>query len=323
MAEAERLYCFTLDTEPDDLKGGAGACGFDHFSRLPGFHRLLAAAGARPTYLTTSEVAEDACGRAAMEAVLAEGDCEVGAHFHAWTRQWPFEMPDLAGPSGAPLHAMAHQLGAGVERAMLEFTCDSLRQNLGVEPRSYRGGRWSQGEHTPAALAACGITVDTSVTPGLSWRDRSNPLLDGPDYSAADCMPRELGSGVLELPVGAATWPRSAAGLFKHHPARQAAGWLRRGLGVPLGHAWLRPTFHSLADMKRVMHRLAADEAPVWVFMIHSSELAPCRPLPSEGAVARFVERCRAAVVQAASLGAAPATLSQAAEWVRGRGLAR
>jgi hypothetical protein len=57
--------------------------------------------------------------------------------------------------------------------------------------------------------------------------------------------------------------------------------------------------------------------SPVWVFMIHSSEIVPCHVLCDETAVRAFRERCTAAVRVAIELGAQPATLSEAAEWVK------
>jgi hypothetical protein len=175
------LLCFTVDTEPDNLWGDSAAITFDHFSRLFEFHRALSNRGARPTYLTTSEVVEHIGARQVMERILATGPAEVGTHFHTWTRKWPFPVADLGNP---PLHAMAHQLGQETEERMLAYTCDSIRRNLGVLPVSYRGGRWSLNGSSVKSLHNCGILIDSTVVPGQNWEDGRHPLLNGPDFTA-------------------------------------------------------------------------------------------------------------------------------------------
>lgn len=318
------LFCFTLDTEPDNLWANKPDLGFEHFRQLPAFHRDLVDAGAKPTYLTTSEVVESRIGRAAIEDCMADGDCEIGAHFHSWTRPWPFEVPELGTP---PLHAMAHQLGPAVERQMLEVTCDSLARTVGIEPRSFRGGRWSLGAETGRSLAKSGIIVDSTVTPGLSWKDARSPLLDGPDYRSATRQPFWLrdaadppkngaGAGVLEIPVGTAFFPGWSKHLLRSTFCQKAVSKLGRMAGMRWGHRWLRPTKFSTDDMRAVMTSMKHAKLPVWVFMIHSSEIAPCVPLPTEQAVEAFRRRCIDGVRAAVDLGAKGVTLEEAAKRV-------
>jgi hypothetical protein len=210
------LFCFTLDTEADDLWADRPQLTFDHFQRLFDFHRRLRRAGAKPVYLTTSEVAEHPEARRALQRCLDDGGCEIGAHFHSWTRDWPFPVPDLGQPR---CHAMAHQLGQPLEERMLDFTCRALKQAFSVEARSYRGGRWSLSASSILSLRNCGIEVDSTVTPGMNWRDTRHPMLDGPDYRTAKRSPQSLPevfgespdpSAPLEIPVGAAWFPSIA-----------------------------------------------------------------------------------------------------------------
>lgn len=318
-------YCFTLDTEPDDMWGASHSTNtFSHVLRMPDFHRRICEAGARPTYLTTSEVAESTEGKKAMRQIMELGDCEIGAHFHTWTRDWPFPTPDLGNP---PLKALAHQLGQPLEEKMLAHTCQSLREHLGVEPRSYRGGRWSLNRESFRSLANCGIVVDSTITPGISWRDTQHQWLDGPDWRNLPCKPHvvdvpetdaqgEGNSQVVELPVGAANfYPRWLPSALRGSRFGRKLGKLP-GLGSKrIGHRWLRPTTMSLSDMRAVMNSLKASDCPIWVLMIHSSELSPCTPLPTEADVERFVQRCVEVVHAAAELGATPATLEEAGTW--------
>ena len=310
-------FCFTLDTEPDNLWEYRSTCSFESFARLLSLHRRLTEAGARPTYLTTSEVAESPLGRSAMQKCLEAGPCEIGAHYHTWTREWPFEIPNFRKSLVA---AMAHQLPERVEDAMLAHTCASIRQAFSIEPTSFRGGRWSLGSSTPQLLVRHGILVDSTMTPGLSWRDNSGGLTDGCDFRESPMMPHYLTAAgadvkglLLELPVGTAPFPFFARHLYRNRAARMIAGGIGKRMGVKLGYQWLRPTDTSVENMRAVMTSLIRRRCSVWVFMIHSSEIIPCKPLPSERHVAAMIERCEAGIRVATELGAKPATLTEAA----------
>ena len=321
-------FCFTLDTEPDDLWACNNKCSFDSFTRLPAFHRKLVQAGARPTYLTTSEVVESEDSKRAMSEILDFGFCEIGAHFHTWTRTWPFDTPDLRTKGETKLLAMAHQLGQEIEEKMLAYTCESLKTNLGVIPRSYRGGRWSFGPMTPLSLIRCGIRVDSTITPGLNWQDKQHAWLDGPDFRDNDPMPTKLmipedkrlgqtnGSWVMELPVGGCFLPPWIGSLLKKRFFRKVAAFIRRITGYPAGHCWLRPTSTPLSHMQILLRHLKRTHVPVWVIMIHSTEIAPCTKFATEEQCRDFIARCIQVVQAAVDLGAKPATLEEAAQWV-------
>jgi hypothetical protein len=310
-------FCFTLDTEPDDLWANRPAIRFEHFAHLADFHRELADRGAKPTYLTTSEVAEDSLAARALDQILSTGQAEIGAHFHTWTRRWPFPVPDLGNP---PIHATAHGLGQVLEERMLTYTCKSLERAFGVRPISYRGGRWSLNGDSIQSLVRCGIRVDSTVTPGISWEDGRHLLLDGPDFRrfprhpfflrGSTLEPRADGGEVLELPVGAS---------FQSGPCADGGdGLLPRAIrkalrvvGRPVGWVWLRPTFMSRSELRACLDSLRNDSVPVWVAMIHSSEIAPCKHLPDQKAVQRFRRRCLDLVEDARALGATGATLHE------------
>lgn len=310
------FFCFTLDTEPDDLWADRPSLHFTHFERLLAFHRDLAERGARPTYLTTSEVVEHGPSLRTLGQILDTGQAEVGAHFHTWTRLWPFPVPDLGTP---PVHATAQQLGQAVEENMLDYTCTAIERELGVRPVSYRGGRWSLNGSSVRSLRNCGIRVDSTQTPGLSWVDSRHPLKSGPDFRQAvrhphylageSLQPRHQGD-VLELPVGASFHPDRPTALAAGLRAKVGRR-LRRLLGLPTGVLWLRPTTMSRAQLRCCLQQLKRDGLPVWVAMIHSSEIGVNRYFPTEEAVSHFRRRCLDLVEDALALGAVGATLEE------------
>ena len=256
-----------------------------NFERLPAFHRKLTAAGARPTYLTTSEVVESHLGRSAIETCLGTGTCEIGAHFHTWTRKWPFEVTHLGNP---PIKAIGHRLDARVEAGMLAYTCEAIFKSLGREPKSFRGGRWSFGPNTVQALHQCGIEVDSTFTPGISWSDQSKSLTDGADFRTAPMSPHYLSKSdyrkapLIELPIGSAAFPRPVKAAYRFSiitscSRRSGSGRSLISLGktcsigcesagVRIGYHWLRPTDTSVADMRAVMLSLKQRRCAVGVY---------------------------------------------------------
>jgi hypothetical protein len=319
IAQTQPLFCFTVDTEPDDLWNAGAGVSFEHFSRLAEFHRRITRVGARPTYLTTSEVVEDAAALKALRDCQDIAHCEIGAHFHTWTRQWPFPVPDLGTP---PVQALAHQLGADVEQRMLMYTCEAIEKAVGEPPRSYRGGRFSLSADSVAGLVGCGIQVDSTVTPGLNWRRPGSALEDGPDFTHVPRQPYFLESGeditvareqgaLLELPVGAAWVPAVVHRLSGSRRLQHVLERLPHRTRLPWGLLWLRPTFLTSAQLAACLRQLKREGITVWVAMIHSSEIVPCRHLPTAEAVEAFIRRCEKLTAEALKLGARACTLRE------------
>ena len=144
-------FCFTLDTEPDDLWQYRSENRFEHFSRLPRFHDLIAGRGARLTYLTTSEVAEDRTARQVMSKILDTRSAELGAHFHTWTRVWPFRTSELRNP---PVQACFHHLGQKLEEQMLEVPVGAALSPI-----------WPRSPATASATGSAGARTESSDAP--------------------------------------------------------------------------------------------------------------------------------------------------------------
>src|SRR5205809_5444204 len=75
-----------IDTEGDNQWDAAARANqtFENIYALPRLHALFARHGVRPTYVVTYPVASDAPSAQVLRALQARGDCEIGAHHHAW-----------------------------------------------------------------------------------------------------------------------------------------------------------------------------------------------------------------------------------------------
>ena len=75
-----------IDTEGDNQWDAAARINqrFENIYALPTLHALFARHGVRPTYLITHPVAADTRSADVLRELKARGDCEIGAHHHAW-----------------------------------------------------------------------------------------------------------------------------------------------------------------------------------------------------------------------------------------------
>ncbi len=193
------------------------------------------------------------------------------------------------------------------------------RRQIGTvdrQPFHPGSGRFDRGHHRRVFMR-WQVVKDDDI-PGRNWHEPGDPLIDGADFRAFPRHPFHLGRyqgldvdpDVLELPVGGSYVPALRSRPTGRVVDRLKCGALRM-LGQPCGWLWLRPTSMSRPQMRACLEALRRDRVPVWVAMIHSSEIIPCQPLPTEDAVARFVERCLQLVEDAVSLGATCSTFTE------------
>jgi hypothetical protein len=265
----------------------------ENIRHLPRLQALLDALGVRPVYLITYPVSRDPDSMAILGPMLRDGRCEVGSHLHAWTTP-PIDERE------ADSHAYLHRFPVAIQREKLKALDGSISERLGIKPVSYRGGRWALDGDALRLLEEFGYLVDTSVTPGLHWRD------GGPDFRAAGFLPyhpsyedvcRPGSSKILEVPVSIGWLGRGAPLLeraVRVAPAALHLEGITRRLGL-LRRVWLRPSLATPAEMIALCDVLLDLDAPVLNLVFHSSELMPGgSPYhATQEDVNRFFERLR------------------------------
>ena len=219
---------------------------------------LFASFGAKPTYLLSPEVLGDPASVAVLRRLGQ--NAELGTHLHG-----EFVAPDAFTPDETS--AFQCNYPPAVERAKLTALTDLFRDAFTVAPRSFRAGRFGIGPHSLGFLSALGYSVDSSVTPGKSWRKQGAAPADfrtaphqpyWPDLTA----PARIGAPgrLLEVPVTI-------------RPRRLPL------LGRWLEPRWLRPTkatVHSLVRLARDERTRAGNDRPVVLnAMFHNVEIMP------------------------------------------------
>jgi len=262
-----------IDTEGDNQWDGAARANqtFENLYALPRLHALFARHGVRPTYVVTYPVATDRRSADVLGRLLSGGDCEIGAHHHAW------ETPPCT-PDDVGRHAYASAIPRGQFEQQLESLTRAIAGAVGRRPVSYRSGRFGFSAEHVAGLERQGYQVESSVAPLFFEAHKG-----GPDFTEAPLRPYFLSydsattpgtSNLLEVPVSAGLsrrLPKRLQYLYARAPRPYMTKRVLRALRV-IRMRWLRPSYSSLEDMIALARGLAADHEPVLNLLFHSSE---------------------------------------------------
>jgi hypothetical protein len=304
-----------IDTEGDnqwDARARANQT-FENIYALPALHALFVRQHVRPTYLVTHPVVSDPRSAETLRALRGHGDCEIGAHHHAW------ETPPVE-PEDVERHVYALALPSSRFTAQLATLTDAIEAAVGARPVSYRSGRFGFSAAHVQALERAGYLVESSIAPLFYEAHKGGPeFVEAPlepYFLAYDDACRPGTSQLLELPVSAALdrrFPRWLQHAYARAPwpyrTKRILRWLRLAKMT-----WLRPSYSSLDAMKRLATRLAEDEVPILNVLFHSSEAivggSPYNRTEQE--LADFLDRLERFLAFAVSdLGARPATFCE------------
>ncbi len=262
-----------IDTEGDNQWDAAARLNqrFENIHALPRLHALLTKHGVRPTYVVTYPVATDARSADVLRALADGGDCEIGAHHHAW------ETPPCS-EGDVSRHPYASMLPLTQFEAQLQSLTGAIERAVGRRPVSYRSGRFGfSADHVPA-LDRCAYRVESSIAPLFYEAHKGGPeFVEAsltPYFLAYDSATTPGSSGVLEVPVSAALnrrLPRALQYAYARAPRPYTTKRVLRALRL-LRTRWLRPSYSSLEDMIGLARDLARWNEPVLNLLFHSSE---------------------------------------------------
>ncbi|MFH1371303.1 MAG: hypothetical protein ABII09_08485 [Planctomycetota bacterium] len=258
-----KTFCVTIDTEPDcdvhwrrsqPLTFKSVTFGIPHILR-PIWNNFAV----KPVYFVSPEVVEnEPCCRAIRDEMKL--GAEIGAHLHSEYIGPQKKHEDFAGTSSNefPCHAYDTE----IESAKIKNLTGLIEKNLGIRPVSYRAARYGADIDTIKALEKLGYKIDSSVTPGISWKKQG-----GPDHSRAPKQPYFISqtdyysagdTSILEIPI-------TISG--KRFPFLT---------GKWMYYRWLRPTHMTGFEMKLLVNEFVKTyDEPVLNMMFHSMEVLP------------------------------------------------
>ena len=304
-----------IDTEGDNQWDAAARANqrFENIYALPRLHALFAKHGVRPTYVITYPVAKDPHSAGVLRGLLARGDCEIGAHHHAW------ETPPCT-DEDVRRHPYASALPRAQFEAQLASLTGAIAEAVGTRPVSYRSGRFGFSAVHVAGLERLGYVVESSVAPLFYETHKGGPeFVEAPlrpYFLAYDSATRPGTSNLLEVPVSAALnrrLPRWLQYAYARAPWPYNTKRILRALGVARLR-WLRPSYSSLDDMIGLARDLARAREPVLNVLFHSSEaIVGGSPYNrTEGELDAFLDRLNRFLAFATrELGARPVTFAE------------
>ena len=269
----EPVLVVTVDTEADNqwTPEGRRHLSFRNIRALPQLQSLFEKYQVRPTYLLTYDVASDPESVVYFKTLLKNGRCEVGAHFHPWTT------PPVA-EEEVEKGTYPHHLSQERHYEKMMHLTQTIEENIGVRPVSFRAGRWGFNEESLRVLEKLGYRVDSSVTPFNSWEGDGGPVFiqapTHPYFPDYEDVCREGGGSLLEVPVTI-----GLSGVLRCLPKETLQALRRRRrLFVSLQRfkllkiLWLRPTYTSGKGMIQLSRRVLGEGGKVLTMMFHSSE---------------------------------------------------
>jgi hypothetical protein len=262
-----------IDTEGDNQWDAAARANqtFANIYALPRLHALFARHGTRPTYVITYPVARDPRSAEVLRSLLNRGDCEIGAHHHAWETP-PCSAEDVR------RHPYAAWLPRGQFEQQVEALSDAIATAVGARPVTYRSGRFGFSAGHVSVLERAGYLVESSVAPLFYEAHKGGPdFVEAPlrpYFLAYDSATRAGSSNLLEIPVSAALnrrWPAFLQHAYARAPRPYTTKRVLRALRLARMR-WLRPSWSSLDDMIGFARDLARAGEPVLNLIFHSSE---------------------------------------------------
>lgn len=192
----------TIDTEEDNW-GSFVSTDYttENIQHIPNLHQLFSEYGIKPTYLITFPVATNYNAVSILADILKKYKCEIGMHCHPWNTP-PFE------EERNEENSMLCNLPVDLQYRKLSFLHDTIIKNFGIEPVSFRAGRFGYSQSVADNLHKLGYKADTSVTPTMNWAGYY-----GPDYSFSPLdpwwvpckeiypTPSKINGALLEVPV--------------------------------------------------------------------------------------------------------------------------
>jgi peptidoglycan/xylan/chitin deacetylase (PgdA/CDA1 family) len=175
------ILLVSIDTEEDNWTLARAGITVENIRELPRLDRFFERLGVRATYFTTFQVALQPWAAGILSEFRAGRRAEVAAHLHPWNTP-PLE------ERFEPRNSMTNNLPPALQRAKIARLTEALTQACGARPMAFRAGRWGFGRDTAAAVLACGYSIDSSVTPFMSWQEPDN----GPTHVGAPLEPYSL-----------------------------------------------------------------------------------------------------------------------------------
>ncbi len=268
----------------------------------------------RPTLLVTYPVVNNEKTINLLLELKEKWNAEIGAHLHPWNTP---PIATLSHPEPVP----SEFIPSGLLQAKLGTLLTSLSKH-GVEPVSFRMGRFNMGPTMFSVLQETDIKVDSSIAPMQRYYGGPDHLIAPTDpYFPDPVDPRRPGSSkLLEVPLTTVPLTRNLGRYLESmNKSIIPASWISWA-AMYLGTLSVQPLGTGLNRMKIAVLLHSKRGGEVLTLFFHSSELMPggSPELPTPEHVNRFFDQLRSFVRWLRlHMNAEPMTLSELGESYR------
>lgn len=275
----------TIDTEGDNQWDHGRDLTVENITYIPRFQNLCEEFNIKPTYLITTEVAQDKAAKEILNTYSKTEKAEIGAHLHSWSTP-PFI--DREGYRKNDInHAFASELPFDLLDNKVCALTKQIETSFGKRPTSFRSGRYGFNESVAKSLIKNGYLVDSSVTPFVTWAAHKGVpgMNGGPDFIDSIPYPYQMklkDEAITEIPITIlpTRFPlnrnlRMARSYFRNVNNSLFLRGLRK-LFYTDQPIWLRPTPNMTMQLfEKLINEAIILKLPFIVMMFHSSELMP------------------------------------------------
>jgi len=159
----------TIDTEEDNWgQYDLANYGLENIKKIDALQTLFDRYDVKPTYLVTYPVATDNSSISLLRGIMEDGRCEIGTHCHPWTTP-PFE------ETRNVRNSMLCNLPNLLQYQKISTLHKAITHSFGIEPTSFRVGRFGFDEGILQALDQLGYKVDSSIMAFQDWEEHGGP----------------------------------------------------------------------------------------------------------------------------------------------------
>lgn len=269
-------YTITVDTEEEwDWTSGftTESRTVSNIDGIARFQSTCEAFGAKVTYFVNYAVLVSKRSSEIIRELDRNPMAEIGLHYHPWNTP-PFSKIGRISTEESFLANLPWE----VAKEKLDTLFEQF-DKLGIQPKSFRGGRYSTSEQIQKYLFERGIVADCSVVPYTRWND-----LGAPDYTKRnhDVIRKRTGlhgDGFWEVPLtrgftrGNWDWMANLFNYLERSPLRYL-----RLIGIfektqIVKRIWLNLEQTSASDNCRFLQVVKARKLSAINFTLHSSSL--------------------------------------------------
>lgn len=308
----------SIDTEEDDWSNyHSTGYSLENIREIPRLQDLFDKFGVKPTYLVTYSVAADMHAVALLKTIMDEGLCEIGTHCHPWNTP-PF-IEEITSRN-----SMLCNLPADLQYKKLRNLHETITNNFGIVPVSFRAGRWGYNRDVARNLRSLGYKIDTSITPYTDWTGYHGPDFSGVPpgpyrFSCGDVLRRAPAGEMVEIPATIGFLQQNFAlcnSILK--AAKRFPIKYLRPIGIlyrirVVNKVWLSPEVADGKTMIKLARRMMRNSYPVINMVFHSPALkAGLTPfVRTRGDERRFIGHIKEFLTFVQDTGIRPITLSE------------